>query len=230
MPTVHERLNKYGTTQIDYQDVIARFPWVIQKGNACVLSPDSDGLLCGLFMSFYLNWRIRGFYDGKILVLQKGFSARDCVFLDMEVFRGEVRSVGQHMLLYNKRQVPENWHGFDNCLAPNNLRGYDASHDFGLKYPFGTIHLLIPLVSAVKKIHVPTSALTPLLFTDGTWMNLLGYTENSLNWIQFLLADSPDNPLHQVFLNDHYTLHSLMVAMDQFLRKRDAIDVIRNKI
>ncbi len=229
MPTVHEKLNEYGATQIDYQDVIARYPWITERAANCVLSPDSDGLLCGLFMSFYLGWKIKGFYDGKILVLEQGLAAKDCVFLDMELFRSSIKSVGQHMLLYNRRQMPPNWNGLAECLAPNNLRQYDAHNDFRLKYPFGTIHLLIGILGSIRNIPIPKSAITPLLFTDGTWMNLLQYTENSLNWIGFLQADNPSNPLHQVFLNDHYSLHALMVAMDQFLRRRDQISIPRER-
>ncbi len=229
MPTVHEKISKYGTAQFDYEDVVTRYPWIVQENTNCILSLDSDGLLCGLLMSFYLDWKIRGFYDGKILVIEDGFSAKDCVFMDMEVFRNQIRSIGQHMLLYNKNQIPNNWSNFENCFAPNNIRGYDALHDFQLKYPFGTIHLLIPVLNVVKKVTIPTSAITPLLFTDGTWMNLLQYTENSLNWIHFLKADDPDNPLHGVFLNDHYSLHSLMVAMDDFLRKRDKLSIPRER-
>ena len=58
---------------VDYSAVIKKFPWLVQGDQNCVLSPDSDGLLCGLFVSHYLNWKIRGFYDGKIMVLEKGF-------------------------------------------------------------------------------------------------------------------------------------------------------------
>jgi len=229
MPTTHEKITRYGATQIDYSDLIARYPWLVEPKQNCILSPDSDGLLCGLFMSHYLRWKIKGFYDGKVLVIEKGYSAKDCVFLDMEIFRKQVRSIGQHMLLYNRNRVPENWQNFENCFAPNNIRGYDTLHDFALKYPFGTIHLLIPIVHTRHKISIPKSAITPLLFTDGTWMNLLQYTENSLSWISFLRATSEDNPLHAVFLNDHYSLHTLMVAMDDFLRRRDAISIPRER-
>lgn len=159
MPTVHEKLSKYGSSQIDYEDLVARYPWIVQENVNCILSPDSDGLLCGLLMSFHLNWKVRGFYDGKILVMEEGFTARDCVFLDMEVFRNQVRSVGQHMLLYNKNQDPDNWNNFDSCFAPNNIRGYDACHDFRLKYPFGTIHLLIPVLGIIRELRIPVVSL-----------------------------------------------------------------------
>ncbi|MEK7123385.1 MAG: hypothetical protein AAB851_00655, partial [Patescibacteria group bacterium] len=99
-------------TVIDYASVIKKYPWLVESNQNCVLSPDSDGLLCGLFVSNYLNWKMRGFYDGKILLLEKGFNPKDCIFLDIEVFRKKVRSVGQHMVMFNKERLPINWDNF----------------------------------------------------------------------------------------------------------------------
>ncbi len=59
----HERLN--------YDNLIKKYPWILEENQKCILSPDSDGLLCGLFMSNVLNWSIVGFYDGKVLMLKK---------------------------------------------------------------------------------------------------------------------------------------------------------------
>lgn len=214
---------------IDYTSVINKFPWLVQRDQNCILSPDSDGLLCGLFASHYLNWKIRGFYDGKIMVLEKGFKARDCIFLDMEVFRKGIRSVGQHMVMFNKGRLSKNWHNFDDCASINNIRIHDGYHDFRLKYPFGTIHFLIGVLGTKQKIDILKSAIAPLLFTDGTWMNLLGYTENSLSWLKYLRADEENTPLNAVFLNKHYSLHELMLAMNDFLRERDAISIPRER-
>lgn len=200
---------------IDYQEVIRKYPWLVKRGQDCILSPDSDGLLCGLFMSHILGWNIRGFYDGKILLLEKGFSASDCVFLDMEVFRKEVRSVGQHMVLYNIDELPPNWANFDNCASINNIRGYDMKHNFPQKYPLGTIHFLLSVVSTKKKIAIPTSAVCPLLYTDGTFKNLFNYPDNCLSWLSFLQAQDPRNPLHSIFFNDHYSISSLMNALKE---------------
>ncbi|MBV6513688.1 MAG: hypothetical protein FMNOHCHN_03223 [Ignavibacteriaceae bacterium] len=226
---IQELLFSHHTDRIDPISVLGRFPWLAQRNQNCILSPDSDGLLCGLLMSHYFGWNIKGFYDGKILVLEQGTRAVDCIFLDMEVFREPIRSVGQHMLLYNRNQIPGNWENFANCFSPNNLRSYDGQHNFRLKYPFGTIHLLLAVLWLAAEIVVQESAITPLLFADGTWMNLLGYTENSLNWIYYLRADDTRSPLHQVFVNDHYSLYELMVAMDHFLRRRDELSVSRER-
>ena len=47
MPNENQKMN--------YQQLIKEQPWVIQENKNCILSPDSDGLLCGLFMSNYLD-------------------------------------------------------------------------------------------------------------------------------------------------------------------------------
>lgn len=108
--------------KIDYKAVFKRYPWIIERDHDCVLSPDTDGFLCGLLMSKYLNWRVRGFYDGKILALKKGFKPKNCVFLDMEIFRPTVRSIGQHMVMYDKNHLPPNWNNLSQCIAANNLK------------------------------------------------------------------------------------------------------------
>lgn len=208
-----QKMSAHRDSTIDYREIINTHPWLVKKDQECILSPDSDGLLCGLFTSHYLNWKIRGFYDGKILLLQKGVRPKDCVFLDMEIFRKDVRSVGQHMILFNKNHVPKNWENFNNCLSGNNIRAYDAKHDFPQKYPLATVHLLLGVVGSIQEIKISTGAICPLLYTDGTFKNLLNYPENCLSWLKFLQADNTANPLHTIFFNDHYSVYSLMIAL-----------------
>lgn len=185
--------------RIDYEGLIEKHPWIVQKNQQCILSPDSDGLLCGLFMSHILDWQIKGFYDGKVMVLKNGISAAECVFLDMEVYRNHIKSVGHHMVLYNANDIPENWLNFDNCIQANNMRCYDYLHTFRLKYPLATIHLLLGIISSQIKVEIPESAVFPLLFTDGTYQNLFTYPENVLNWLYYLVADDQHNPLRTVY-------------------------------
>jgi hypothetical protein len=215
--------------RIDYEKVIKDYPWILEKSRKCILSPDSDGLLCGLFMSKYLDWKIVGFYDGKIMILKDGISVKDCVFLDMEIFRKSIISVGHHMVLYNKRKKPTNWFNFDNCIQPNNMRNYDGKNNFRLKYPLASIHLLIGILGSKMDISVPESALCPLYFVDGTFNVLFKYPENVLNWLHFLRADELENPLHKIFENEKYTIIGLMRAMDSFFRERDKISITNQR-
>lgn len=215
---------------INYKDLIIKNPWIIEKNQKAILSPDSDGLLCGLFMSNFLNWKIVGFYDGKILLLENNIKAEDCVFLDMEIYRPNIRSIGHHMVLFNKNRFPETWGNFKNCIQPNNIRGYDAYHNFRLKYPLATIHLLLPIVSQMKKIDIIKDAICPLLYTDGTFKNLLNFPENCISWLNFLGGDRKDNPLYEIFYNDHYNVSDLMLALNNFFGKLSKIGKGADKI
>lgn len=215
--------------QINYDKLIEDFPWIIEKDCYCILSPDSDGLLCGLFMSNYLNWQVKGFYDGKVMLLEDDISARDCIFLDMEIYRKHVRSVGHHMVLYNKNQMPKNWSNFRKCIQPNNLRNYDGLHDFRLKYPLATIHLLMGIVGSKFKVETPKTAICPLFFTDGTFNVLFKYVENVLNWLYYLRANEQQSPLKDIFENEEYSVFSLMKAMNDFFRERDGISITKER-
>jgi len=207
------------TDQIDYEKIVNDYPWIMKEGQNCILSPDCDGLLCGLFMSNHLNWKIKGFYDAKVMILDKDVSAKDCVFLDMDIFRKEIKSVGHHMVQFNKNRKPSNWDNYQNCLQPNNLRNYDDYHDFRLKYPLATIHLLIGIIGSKREVEIPESAICPLLYVDGVLKNLFGYPENCIDWLRFLNADNPQSKLHKIFFNDHYSVYNLMVALKDFFVK-----------
>lgn len=198
---------------LDYDNLLKIHPWLVEKELPCILSPDSDGLLCGLLMTNILNWKVVGFYDGKALIKVKDHKASDCVFLDMEMLRAGVRSVGQHMLMYNYRNPPAIWPTLHECISMNDLRQFDYSHRFTEKYPFATIHFLLAVLGHQQNIPISESAIAPLLYTDGTFKNLFNYPENCLSWLKFLQAEKPASPLHAIFQNDHYTTHEFMVAL-----------------
>jgi len=44
--------------QIDYDYICKKYSWILEEDHYCILSPDSDGLLCGLFMSMFLKWKV----------------------------------------------------------------------------------------------------------------------------------------------------------------------------
>lgn len=214
---------QHSSIELDYRELLKKYPWVVKREQNCILSPDSDGLLCGLLMSHCLGWRIRGFYDGKILAIEEGVDPQECIFLDMEIFRPNIRSVGQHMVMYDKADLPPNWSNFDNCIAANNLRNYDFKNDFKLKYPLGTIHVLLAILGRSKTIPIQKNAVSPLLYTDGTFKNQFNYPENCLSWLDFLGASQTNNPLQKIFLDRHYSTYELMVELKDLFLKFSAI-------
>ena len=231
MAKINELLeNKFD--KIDYSHLLENHIWIFKERMNCIISPDSDGLLCGLFMSYYFNWEIVGYYDGKVLIVKKSISCfdDDVCFLDMEICREKVKSVGHHMLLYNTNQIPNDWNKwFKNCIQPNIIRNYDGMHTFRLKYPLATIHLLLAIIGNKYDIKIPESAICPLLFTDGTFNVLFSYPENVLNWLNFFDINNKKNPLRTLFLNERLSVFRLMQAMDSFFRKRDAISIVKER-
>ncbi len=228
-------LLKDKTDKIDYDELLELHPWITEKEHTCILSPDSDGLLCGLFMSHFKNWKIIGFYDDKVSVVNSKYLDTNPIFLDGEIFRRGIRSMGHHMLQYHKKHKSEFFdENFKNCIQPNLMRNYDGHTDFRLKYPLANIHMLVCIVAyeAHKKgcpINIPTSAIPALFFTDGVFQVLFSYPENVLNWFEYLRINECWNPLKNIFENDKYTVFSLMKEMDAFFRERDQITEKRER-
>jgi len=226
MSRIEEMLKDKKGARIDYDEILKKCPWIVEKNRYCVLSPDSDGLLCGLFMAKQLDWKIVGFYDDKVCLINKDYTEKDIVFLDGEIFRKQIKSMGHHMVLYNKNSIPSTWNNFDSCIQPNIIRNYDGAHDFRLKYPLATIHMLTSIVAYKhREIKLPESAIPPLLFTDGVFMILFSYPENVLNWLHYLRIDEEWNPMKHIFENESYTVFELMKEMNAFFRQRDLLTV-----
>ena len=228
MSRIQDLLKNEHDRKLDYDDLLKRFPWINEKARYCVLSPDSDGFLCGLFMAKYRNWKVVGFYDDKLAVVNPQYLDRDPVFLDGEIFRKEIKSMGHHMLRLNKNKDVD-FSGFSNCIQPNLLRNYDGKHDFRLKYPLATIHMLVSILAyadykdGVCEIKFTDSAIPPLFFTDGVFNVLFSYPENVLNWLSYLRVHEDWNPLKPIFENESDSVFSTMKRMDDFFRKRDEI-------
>lgn len=220
-----ELLLKGRTDQIDYAEIIKKYPWIIEEGHCCVLSPDSDGLLCGLLMARYKKWKIVGFYDDKVALINRKILDKNPIFLDGEIFRRGVRSMGHHMLTVNHKRTPEGYErNFENCIQPNLMRQFDKKL-FQLKYPLATVHMLASILAYSLKdrcpMQIPISAIPALFFTDGVYSTMFNYTENVLNWLHYLRIDEDWNPLRDIFENEKYTVFTLMKEMNEFFRERD---------
>lgn len=188
------------TEKIQVGKILEKYPWIIEENKNCVISPDADGMLCGLFMSYFFNWKIVGYYDnGKNLILREGLHAEDCIFLDTEIRRKNIKSIGHHISLFRKQDNEEILKGYANCLNPNNLRGRTLKENFGGKYPMATIHLLISIIGSVKKIEFSDQSFFVVLQADGTINRFLDrYSENLRNWLIYLGAENHNHILNEM--------------------------------
>lgn len=175
--------------KINYSAIIERSPWIIARNQSCILSPDVDGLLCGLLMSSFLNWKIVGFYDGKNLLIGNNVSPKNAIFLDMEILRKDIKSIGHHLNVHNINALPDGYEdAIRSCINPNLIRKFDRSHSFAKKYPLGTIHLLMYVLENHQSnlVDVKKEGLASLFFADGVWKVLFKYTANVIDWFDFL--------------------------------------------
>lgn len=188
------------TDKIQTREILEKYPWIVEENKNCVISPDADGMLCGLFMSHLFNWKIVGYYDnGKNLILQKGLKSEDCIFLDTEIRKPNIRSVGHHISLFRKQDSEEILKGYIDCLNPNNLRGRTLKENFSGKYPMATIHLLISIIGGVKKIEFSDQSFFVILQADGAINRFLDkYSENLRDWLIYLGAEDNGHVLNKM--------------------------------
>ncbi len=173
------------------------------------------------FSDKHLGGEVVGFYDGKLAIIQNNIDARACIFLDVDINREKIRSVGHHMVIYNKRLSHVNIN-YSNCIQPNVNRNFDGKNDFQKKYPFGTIHLMLGIFQEANLLNnLSKDAIWPLLFTDGVWNNLFGYTENCIEWINYLSINNKNQILNSLLCANHYSFYEIMLGLNDFLRMRD---------
>lgn len=217
-----------------FEQTIKKHTWLFDKHSPLVLSPDSDGLLCGLVLTNIYGMKVQGFYDGKVLALHPGLSYEQCAYIDIELNRKVVGSFGHHMITFNKsprfREQYQEFYQFRNCLQPNEYRNLDASADFQKKYPFGTVHLLLALIEArgdlPKGMRSLVRSAAPLLFTDGVLNNLYGYPENCLEWASYLGLDRAESFVGEQIFNRSGTLQNMQM-MNNFFRERDRLNPVQ---
>lgn len=186
-------------TVLDHERLLREQHWFCSRNLSMIVSPDFDGLLCALIMSEHLGWQLHGFYDGKTLVLdQRVTHIREFVFLDMEIYRPPVRSIGNHLLQWSS-QVP--LPNFQCTINPNLLRGITAK-EFERKYPFGTSHFLLALLGQiVANLNLPQTRnmKAVLLYPDGTHQVLLNYRENVIDWLDWMGVKKTQQPVRLIF-------------------------------
>jgi hypothetical protein len=132
--------------------------------------------------------------------LKNGVSAKDCIFLDSDIYRKDIKSCGHHIVLFRNSEIPQNWDNFSNCLNPNILRMRSFKDGFRFKYPMATIHLLLAIVGQKINIKFSEDALYPILQADGTINRCIDkYTDNLLDWLNYLDVSDEKNALHNLF-------------------------------
>ncbi|MBX3402553.1 MAG: hypothetical protein KF699_03975 [Phycisphaeraceae bacterium] len=181
---------------------LGSFPWLRERGLSCIISPDLDGLACGLFQQRHLGWKIKGTYDGKALCLwdaPESIEWSAVVFLDLEIMRPDARCIGNHMLAIDSEHAEALATNFRHCANPNIWRGFNAWDSFQRKYPFGTLPLLIAShICENTDFVLDRIWLALLLQTDSAFTNAAMYQTNALDWLRAMGGEEPLQSPHPV--------------------------------
>ncbi len=181
-----------------FAEYLARHSWLTVSGRPCVSSPDIDGLLCALMAGSVLNWECVGFYDGNQIALwanPRRVVWRETVFLDVEILRPDVRSLGNHLLTFDAEDAATLERSCPGLMNPNLWRGIHFQPDFGRKYPFGTLPILYSALAFRGLVQPDPRHLGALYYPDSGLENAMVYKDNALDWLWAMGAEDPSSPL-----------------------------------
>jgi site-specific DNA-methyltransferase (adenine-specific) len=187
----------------DYVTLKKQAGWLRHKKQLMVISPDLDGVLSALLLQHLWKWELVGFYDASTLWLLKEYSNLDATkptFVDHDICRKHLPSIGHHMLKWGQdTPIPECEGPDAQSFNPNLIRGFTLK-EFGRKYPFGTVHLLLACYSAWGdlKDYRPSRDFIPLLLqVDSSLQSAFTYEKNALDWMEWLGgSDDARSPIY----------------------------------
>ena len=164
-------------------DIVSKFPWVVQPNQNMVIGCDLDALLSAAFMFHHFNWKPIGVYNLKAIYVADGFTNMDvknAVWVDLDIARADIKSIGHHILTNRADEIlPEH----AQSLNPNLLRGRSVGQ-FARKYPLSTQMLLMWLTGKPA----PGKETDPYLIwlPDSCWITAQypeKYLPNVRDWI-----------------------------------------------
>lgn len=181
-----------------FAEYLTRHSWLTDPGRPCVSSPDIDGLLCALMAGSILDWECVGFYDGNKITLwanPRRLVWPETVFLDVEILRPDVRSVGNHLLTFDADDAASLERSLPGIMNPNLWRGIHFHPDFPRKYPFGTLPILYCALAFRGLVQAEPCHLGALYYPDSGLENAMVYKDNALDWLRAMGAEDPSSPL-----------------------------------
>ena len=159
-------------------ELVTRFPWLMEKNHSMVVSADYDGLICAALLHHHLNWKLEGYYDlSNIWISKKGLlEKKNLIWVDLNILPKQGRAIGGHIISLSDDDVPK---GFQSSCNPNIIAGI-TSNEFKRKFPFSTLIYLL----WIHNIEIKKDLLARLLVlhSDATWLKYQNYPENCKMW------------------------------------------------
>jgi hypothetical protein len=140
----------------------------LEHSKNLIISPDMDGFMTAKLLERFNGSQIVGSYDKNILCLADNIDPEECLFVDCDMNRQELVSLGNHMRLLEDGMSVESFN-------PNVHFGVTTYSD---KFPFATAFL----ISFAIEADLSEQDLIRMAFADSTLKNMEKYSENMRNW------------------------------------------------
>ena len=123
------------------------------EGKKCIVNADLDGILSGMLLQRFLNWKVVGYSsccgkpDDELWMADTSERIKDCIFVDLPMWIPSIATIDQHFIAFEKDSIDDYFKN-NNKINPNAIRGrvFKTSNgrcEYTGKYPFGTVHLLV---------------------------------------------------------------------------------------
>lgn len=127
-----------------------------------------DGFLCAELLNRYNDSKIVGTYDKNILCISDGVSVDECLFVDCDMNRDNLVSIGNHM-----RRIGDSMS--DKSFNPNVHYGITTYTD---KFPYATVFLVADAI----EIQTSEQDHIRMAYADSTLKNMESYASNMRVW------------------------------------------------
>jgi len=167
------------------------------KGGDLVVGGDLDGWISALILTNH-NAIVRGVYNNRELALDKNFKGEDVSFIDHDIARPNVRSIGHHITSYSKQKKAAHLYHPEgvqiNDLYDTSFKDKDAKRNIAYKYPFSTALFLLWLFD--YDLMKFSGWQRYLVFqADGVISNFNRYPHSTQEWIKRVFGAFLSNPM-----------------------------------
>jgi hypothetical protein len=181
---------------------------IFKKERKCIVNTDLDGIISGMLLQTFLNWKIVGFShctgmpDDELWLYDSNNDFTECVFVDLPVCMDEITVIDQHFVLLDQNSI-QRYNKPKNKLNPNVMRerlfkNASGYNEYTKKYPFGTTHFILALLENLNIIKTDFSfdfekklgsfdLADLMLRADRVIGNTFQYTPNCLDWADWLM-------------------------------------------
>lgn len=182
---------------------------IFSKNRKCIVNADLDGVLSGMLLQHFLDWRVVGYSsccgkpNDELWLAKDVANITDCVFVDLPVCVEGLPVIDQHFVAFNEESVRK-FLEQGNKINPNLIKrrvfsDVNGRSQYTAKYPFGTVHFILAALENQniidKNVTMDLAAnlggfdLADLLFrADRVIGNTNQYTHNCIWWIDWLLS------------------------------------------